>query len=258
MDFILTHRNVCEERGENLEYVLGWINSLEVDSNIIVVEQDDTSKLKIDFSKYNTKHIFAKNDGLFNKSWGMNIGIRNSSSDHIVFCDSDCFLETYKMNRFLEDFQHGNYDYGSPNMKCHMTDESDRKLLMNSSYHTEIKCQRPPTTAPTIFPLTGGVFCSKRTSINRIKWWDENFRGWGKEDNAMTIKFRSFDMSPLEGDHMLYHLWHPVYYISGYKSKNVVNENLLKLQKNYSNKIITKRYLNGLNTNLMGDVNKYS
>ena len=258
LDFIITHRSISQERSENLEFILKWINALNVKSNIILIEQDSNSLLKIDFLKYNTKHIFAKNSNLFCKSWGMNIGIKNSNNDNIAFCDSDCFLEVTNMNLFLNEFINGNYDYGTPNMQCHMTNELDRRFLLKTVLHENIRCMHKPIAAPTIFPTTGGIFCAKRSAINKIKWWDEDFVGWGKEDNAMSVKFRAHNMKLWRKDYMLYHLWHPVDFSSDYKSKNIINNNLERYQKFYGNYSKAIKTINDTDINLLGNVLKYS
>ena len=68
--YILTHHSENTLRDNNLSTVLSWLKSLKGDKEIILVEQGKVSTIK---TFGDIKHLFAFNDNLFSKAWGMNI-----------------------------------------------------------------------------------------------------------------------------------------------------------------------------------------
>ncbi len=202
ISYIITHRSDGRERDLNLNCILAWIDSLDGDKEIIVVEQDASPHINLPAK---IKHAFVKNDGLFSKAWGMNIGIRHSSCDIIVFCDSDCLFKTHDMNQFLRTFRQNSFDVGSPNRKAFWRLNASVSNMIREDidllpYDTRIK---PKGTV-----LTGGLFAARRKAIDDVKWWDEDFVGWGGEDNAMASKFNKFKKSIFKMSFTGYHLWH--------------------------------------------------
>ena len=110
--YILTHHSENSLRDKNLHTILSWIKSLKGNNEIILVEQGKVSTIT---APKGVKHVFAFNDSLFNKAWGMNIGTQNSSNEYLVYVESDCLCHRTDMESFTEKFIKDNYEVGSPN-----------------------------------------------------------------------------------------------------------------------------------------------
>jgi GT2 family glycosyltransferase len=75
--------------------------------------------------------------------------------------------------------------------------------------------KRPAETPPNrearqeFIVFAGGLFVIRREAYLRLGGFDERFRGWGGEDDAMTIKLRRSGMPLAEcGERPALHLWH--------------------------------------------------
>ncbi len=91
--YIITHRENNVTRRNNLNFVLKWITSIENDIEIILVEQDSERKIDQRTLPPNCKYVFAYNKDLFNKSWGLNVGFRNSTGKAIAIADNDVIID---------------------------------------------------------------------------------------------------------------------------------------------------------------------
>lgn len=249
--FIITHRNSNVERELNLHSIIKWIGFLKCKYEIIVIEQDDTSKISNLSSDVN--HIFAYNPHLFSKAWGMNIGIRKAKFDTFVFQDSDCFFEISEMNSFLTDFKSKDYEWGSPNKYVYTRLTKDESIQARENIMSFSK-ERPTKLKGTV--MTGGIFAAKKNAIYDIKWWDEDFIGWGGEDSAIASKLGRYKKRQLRHDAIGYHLWHP----SGgaYVSTKEANAALWRKRYCGSNSLISlPKYLSKINLDDLGDIHKY-
>lgn len=126
--YIIGHRNsVDPNRLRNLLLVLKWLECLQtkllhdkITLKIIIVEQDDTPKLKINTEKLT--YIFVYNPGFYNRGWGFNVGFKAIDADYYFFADNDIILNNYDIiNVFIKCFK---YDAVNPYSKIYdSTDE---------------------------------------------------------------------------------------------------------------------------------------
>ena len=88
--FIIAYRHKLD-RLQNLRRVIDWtlgFNGVE----LIIVEQDKSPKLPA-YTLKGFKYIFTKSDLPFNKSWAFNVGTKQSTTNAIVFGDSDLLMD---------------------------------------------------------------------------------------------------------------------------------------------------------------------
>jgi hypothetical protein len=201
--YIICYRH-NEERYSNLLRVLEWLNDFG-NIEVIIVEQDIEEKLNIDNSKYNFefKKYFTYSNLPFERAWAFNVGLTNSSNHIVVFGDSDLIMNK---NEFLESIEKtSEFDCVSPYRSVLDLDPQE------SIYSIEewIKIKRPGRgeTDNQKINLTGGIVIYKKESILKIGGWDENFIGWGGEDDWQTRKTQMF-LRFLEMPYRCYHLFH--------------------------------------------------
>lgn len=186
------------DRFKNLQKVLNWVNGFS-NVEIIVVEQDKKSKLdSLSFSGF--RHIFVENKTIpFNRSWGFNVGLQYAQSENIVFSDCDLLMDPYE---FIEGLKLISKDYDCVSPYKEVIDLEPQEINYNFDQLKQIK--RPSRGG---INLAGGMIMFKRKAIEEIGGWDENFIGWGGEDDFQNIKIRKF-LKWKELDYKCYHLWH--------------------------------------------------
>lgn len=189
-----------KDRIHLLRRTLDWINSF-YGVEVILVEQDKHSK--IEHLDLKCKHIFVKSDKPYNRSWAFNVALKRSNSDIIVFGDSDLLMEH---NQFIAGINALNdYDMVSPYHKViDLTREESSTTLQNI---LNIDRSGRGETDNQKINISGGIAMFKKQSLLKIGGWNEDFIGWGAEDDEMTIRVHKYlKWTELKGT--CYHLYH--------------------------------------------------
>lgn len=197
--FVILYRHSIE-RYNNLRRVLEWTSGFS-SSETIIVEQDTHSKLSN--LKLNCRHIFTKSDMPFNRSWGFNVGLKNSNSDIIVFTDCDLIMEPNSFISAIKKIEE--YDMVSPYSSVVDLNPEESQLQMESIF----RINRPGRGEEDHqkINICGGITIFKKEAIMRIGGWCEEFIGWGGEDDYQTIKVENF-LTNYEQKSRCYHLYH--------------------------------------------------
>lgn len=207
VSYILTHHSENPLRDKNLKAILSWIKSLKGTNEIILVEQGEFPNTQLNKEDlHGVKYIFAFNDGPFNKSWGMNIGTKNSINKYLVYIDSDCLCHQDDMEKFINKFIEGKYHAGSPNKyRYHYLNESESEYIRTNI--NEFRLDKKNQIGKEV-SFAGGMFMSTIDVMEKIKLWDEDFVGWGFEDLAVEIKIRKLFNKVLRCEYLTFHLNH--------------------------------------------------
>ena len=187
--YIVTYRCSSDPlRRANLDAVLGWLRTLNL-PEVVVVEQDVAPTLG-DLTPFpGLRVVFAYNPGPFNKSWGFNIGVRQSQGSLLAFGDADIicpsFPDAVAASRsgvaVVRAFQ-GVID---------LDEAMSAKLRRDPQVLSKPGFGPGPADRQGIgehVPLCGGLVIFERRYLTLLGGWDERFLGWGGEDDAMTIK----------------------------------------------------------------------
>jgi hypothetical protein len=209
--YILTYRRGDgPERERNLCAVLAWLARYE-QLDVIVVEQDNAPRLPPTLPHPRVRAVFAYNPGPFNKSWGFNIGARLSERPWLGFADADLLLGDALAETL------GHLTSGLQSIKPY------RRLIDLDPAESERAAADPawlPPPDPARAPdrdasgerlaWAGGAFFVTRYAWQRLGCWDERFRGWGGEDDAMSWRMEFARTSGIELEHRpALHLYHP-------------------------------------------------
>ena len=195
---ILYRHNI--QRWNNLKRVLDWLNGFS-GVEIIIVEQDTHSK--IEHLNFPAKHIFTKSNMPFNRSWGFNVGLKNTNSDIVVFTDCDLIMEPNSFISAIKKIEE--YDMVSPYSSVVDLSPEESQLQMESIF----RINRPGRGEEDHqkINICGGITIFKKEAIMRIGGWCEEFIGWGGEDDYQTIKVEKF-LTNYEQKSRCYHLYH--------------------------------------------------
>lgn len=196
VSIIIVYRKSLQDKEDNLNFIVEYYKTNFSNSEIIVVEQDNDIKYN---NTKNTNHIFCYNNGLFNRSWGFNVGLNNCSNQKIIFADIDCYMN---INEMVESIQLLNYyDVVKPyNRFCMLNYNSS--ILVKNNKHVDYNFEN---IVPTNYGA--GILVGNKSSILSIGSWPEEFEGWGGEDDAMSIKIK-YKLNCVELNYNLFHLHH--------------------------------------------------
>jgi len=197
--FIIGYRHKID-RLNNLRRTLDWINSF-TGSEIILVEQDKHSK--ISHLNLKCKHIFIKSSLPYNRSWSFNVGLKYSNSNIIVCGDSDLVMNP---NDFIKGLQAlTEYDMVSPYHS--VVDLTPQESGMPLEQLVQIDRPGRGETDNQKINISGGIAIFRKDALMNIGGWNEDFIGWGGEDDYQTMKVKQF-LKWTELKARCYHLYH--------------------------------------------------
>ena len=197
--YVIGYRHKAD-RLQNLRRVLDWINGFG-GVEVLLIEQDKHSK--ISHLNLKAKHIFIKSNMPYNKSWSFNVAMKNAKSNIIVYGDADLIMRPEDFINGLKMVEH--YDMVNPYKSVIDLSVMETGLQLEDL----IKVNRPGRgeTDHQKVPLCGGICIFRREAIYKIGGWNEEFIGWGAEDDFQSIKVRQF-LNWVELESKCYHLYH--------------------------------------------------
>jgi hypothetical protein len=210
--YILTwRRGEDTQRHDNLLAVLAWLAHYP-QFEPILIEQDDAPHLDGALPHPACTHAFAYNPGPFNKSWGLNVGFRLSRHPWLVFADADIVLGD-ALPAALDYLARGAQAV-KPYRRLLDLDEADSARLRGGDFDwipdRDSGAPRNREGEGEYIVFAGGVFLITRAAFVRVGGWDERFRGWGGEDDAMSYRLERARVPALELDtRPALHLAHP-------------------------------------------------
>lgn len=155
-----------------------------------------------------------------------NEGVRASSAPYILFVDGDCILPPDHLRIHLDRRRQGYamagyYIYLSQAASERITDDDVRQARylnhvslsqrmqmgwrhLRASFYSLIGDPRRPK-------LLGGNLGIARADYERVNGYDENFQGWGCEDDDLRLRLRAggVNVASIAWWTNTYHLWHP-------------------------------------------------
>lgn len=197
--YIIGYRHNLE-RFNNLKRALDWVNGFS-NVDVIVIEQDKHSK--ISHLNIKARHIFLKSEQAYNRSWAFNVALKYAKSDVIVFSDSDLVMEP---NQFIEAIkQLDKFEMVNPYKS--VVDLQPHES--NQPFDQIFKIDRPGRgeNDNQKINLCGGICIFRKAAIHKIAGWNEDFKGWGAEDDFLTHKVKNF-LTWTEMPYRCYHLYH--------------------------------------------------
>lgn len=185
---ILTYREgEGKARRLNLDAVLRSL-AIHPELIVVIVEQDAVPRLEGELPHPRAQHVFAYNPGPFNKSWGLNLGVRVVRAPWLMFTDADIVL-----GRALEEASNllaAGYVVVKPYVRILDLDEAETGRVRDGDFDwvperaTERLTDRE--ARGEFPPFAGGAVMMTQQVYDRVGGWDERFLGWGGEDDAMS------------------------------------------------------------------------
>jgi len=197
--FIITFR-FKPDRIMPLKRTIDWISGFS-GVELIIVEQDSHSK--IGHLPLKGKHIFLKNAGTFNKCWGYNVGLKESTAPIVVFGDSDLVMNP---NHFISALMEtANYEVINPYKSVIDLNPEENNLNLDQIFQIN-RTGRGENDHQKV-PMCGGITIFRKESILKIGGWAEMFVEWGGEDDFQSLKVKNF-LTYIELPNKCYHFYH--------------------------------------------------
>ena len=219
------HDSNDPKRIENLEIVLKHLKLIGVE-HIIISEEDEYSKLNVyadswskDFKDFLL--LFTPSNDLFNKSAAVNEGVKRAITSNVVMMDSDVLIEKCVFDKslsLLDSFFDFVYPFNRMVQQIYSIGEGVEKFNFDD-IGSEIEI-RPNADG-------GCLFCRKQSLLN-IGGFNQRYKGWGGEDNEITLRINLSDYKCIRLNNILYHLHHTK------KKRNGSNANILLESSNLS------------------------
>lgn len=188
---------------------------------IIAVEEDDTSKLTLDWP---IDHLFVKSGTAFNKSAAFNAAVAASLYENLVLHDADMLVQGDYFKKVARAL--------STNESCilashvYYLDESySQQVISKRKLDARVQCQR------RIDYFEGGSLACTKQAYWKIGGFNEEFVGYGCEDTDFYARL-SGGSKWLEDRHIgLIHLAHPRTdgWVGFHEKNKQTEQNLLKL-----------------------------
>lgn len=237
VSFLTTYRYFDQHRFSNLERVVNYISVEFPDWEIVVVEQDEESTLASHPLVKKIKYLHVYNPGPFNKSWGMNVAFRQSSGDILVVSDADLIVQADDMQRAVKACEKELDAVRPYGRLIDMTESETEEYMQHGDLPDFPEKTRgyDRTHANEALCMAGGIYIVRREYYQRVGGMDENFSGWGGEDDAMSIKLQGLSMKvAIAKDAKAWHLWHPrvdCYSHDGYQENRLLLQNYQLMSK---------------------------
>jgi predicted glycosyltransferase involved in capsule biosynthesis len=155
------------------------------------------SEIKKLADKYEFKYIRGEGP-IWSRSRSLNVGIAESKGENILFIDADCVIP----NNYVKEHN----KFITKKIFTYSPVYDTKQSVVRSSNIADLKI-----FAKKIRP--GGIshMGIKRAWLKRNKGFNEQYRGWGGEDNDLWLRMKRSGMKPLAVSTYPYHLWHPPY-----------------------------------------------
>jgi predicted glycosyltransferase involved in capsule biosynthesis len=160
----------------------------------------------------------------YNKSWAFNVATKMAKSNIIVFADSDLIMEPTQFIDGLKAIEH--FDMVNPYQS--VIDLNPQESMLPLEQMVQINRAGRGETDHQKVPICGGICIFRKEAIMKIGGWNEDFVGWGAEDDFVSHKVKQF-LNWHQLPHKCYHLFH---------TRNQPNMDLYQKNLNLLNQLI--------------------
>lgn len=201
---IIGHRGV-----QRLPHLLMVLRSLAAQTGVtlecIVVEQATTPAIRSELPRW-VRHIHTQlpaSDMPYSRSWALNVGARSARGNLLVLHDNDFVVPRDYLAALADKFRQG---FEVINLKRFIFYLSPKHAGEILSKRTLSATEAPEAIVQNL--EAGGSVAIDRQVFFDLGGFDEEFVGWGGEDNELWDRAQTRRVYPF-GSLPLLHLWHP-------------------------------------------------
>lgn len=144
----------------------------------------------------------------FSRSNARNKALAKSTGNIIVVCDADTFCSDRFLLEAIRQVKQSN-TWAFPYTRYYnLTKEKTESVLLgpsNADFVDDVK----PEELEFDLESVGGMQVFNRDALLEVGGWDENFNGWGYEDNSFALAAETILGPASRAEGFVCHLWHP-------------------------------------------------
>ncbi|WP_302759817.1 glycosyltransferase family 2 protein [Blautia sp.] len=225
---IVTHNNYGLKNGCIESVILSLLVQKNIELEIIVVDNassdEDVEQLENYIFSLKNKSIVLVKNVINNISSGRNLGAKFASGNILVYMDDDMILPNKNIIFRLGEFA-ANHIYGYAAVR-QWTEENwynrnkneVNELLISDDDEICIRVSRPnpeirrkKIDRHLIRTYIGNFGFIRKEALTNIGFWDEQYKGYGFEDDAMALKLYLMYGRPKVMDQItVIHIWHAI------------------------------------------------
>ena len=205
-DFIIAHRNENNYRERNLKEILKYyLSIIDSKTRIIIVEQNTETEMTIEDDrivhlKENYDNEYFLNTRLLNR------GIKESGQEAFCVVDSDAVLSKEAID-YLYSIDIEKFNMVFPYTEARLMNEGQTRLWIKER---KMPVEIDQSIQKSHICYTGFFMAMSRRNYNAIGGYDEEYIGWGGEDDAVVVKTKRInDVSRMPIQSVVLHMYHP-------------------------------------------------
>ena len=194
-----------EDRRRNLGYTLSYLRH-HFDVDIIISEQDTSSKLHDICKTFKCRHIFVEVDEFFNRQRGVNLAAREATTPVIAHYDADILLRPEQIVGATNAIINGDAQLVYPyDGSFYNVPEKFFKVINDTKDLRQVDLNEC-----ILFNShsVGGVVMFDREHYWKCGGANEHFKSVGYEDNCVNETFKKLGTKIARCEWPLYHLTH--------------------------------------------------
>lgn len=167
-------------------------------THVVVVETDDHPRSESIVAPQADQYVFAPKDDDFNKSWAVNVGVRNAActSDVICILDGDVLVDARFIHRNYRRFSRAGTGSFIPFRDiCYLDSISTTRAIWSRCVLGARRLDPDALRGFLIRRPPGGCVWLRRDIFDGVCGMDERYEGWGGED--LDLLLRLFRGGPL-------------------------------------------------------------
>ncbi|MEV0757265.1 galactosyltransferase-related protein [Streptosporangium sp. NPDC050280] len=180
--------------------------------SVTVVESDSAPTWRDTVEPLVDHYVFARHDGHFNKSWAVNVGVRDTPGEPELICvlDTDILADRRFLSRNLDRMaREPELSAFLPYRRMFCLDpESSAAAVRRRCERGEADVPLDAVRALVLKEPPGACLWVRRTTFDAIGGFDERYQGWGGEDDDVVARL-SLAGGFTRFDDPLLHLAHP-------------------------------------------------
>jgi predicted glycosyltransferase involved in capsule biosynthesis len=205
LTFLIAAKVDHEDRIRNIRTTLSYLRH-HFDADIIISEQDTTSKLHDMCKAFHCRHIYIETDEFFNRQRGVNLAAKEATTPVIAHYDADILLRPAQIKTATEAIVSGaaqmvypfdgNF-YDVPEKFFNVINETKKLTNVNLD-----ECQLFNSHS------VGGVVMFDREHYWKCGGANEHFKSVGYEDNEINTRFKKLGTKIMRTPWPIWHLTH--------------------------------------------------
>ena len=205
LTFLIAVKVDHEDRIRNIRMTLSYLR-YHFDADIIISEQDTSSKLHDMCKAFKCRHIFVETDEFFNRQRGVNIAARQATTPVIAHYDADILLRPEQIIAATEAIINNKaqmvYPYNGMFYDVPKEFHEQIQLTKTLANIDRTKCSVMSSSS------VGGCVMFDREHYWKCGGANENFKGLGYEDSEIYTRFTKLGTKIMRTEWPLWHLTH--------------------------------------------------